>query len=86
MSDKIMQRHFRRKAILYVRQSTTQQRLHNEEIRRLQDAMRGRLQDLGWRDVEVIDDDLGRSASGLVERSGFQRLVAEVSLREVGVA
>ena len=84
MSDKITQRHLRRKAILYVRQSTMQQLLHNEESRRLQYAMRGRLQDLGWVDVEVIDDDLGRSASGLVERSGFQRLVAEVSLGEVG--
>lgn len=84
MSDKVTPRHLCRKAILYVRQSSVQQLLHNEESRRLQYAMRGRLQDLGWKDVEVIDDDLGRSASGVVERAGFQRLVAEVSLGEVG--
>jgi hypothetical protein len=28
--------------------------------------------------VTMIDDDLGRSGSGLVERPGFQRLVASV--------
>jgi DNA invertase Pin-like site-specific DNA recombinase len=32
----------------------------------------------------VIDDDLGRSGSGLVERPGFQRLVGEVCTGEVG--
>ncbi len=84
MSDKITERHLGRKAMLYIRQSTMQQLLHNEESRRLQYAMRGRLQALGWSDVEVVDEDLGRSASGIVERSGFQRLVAQVSLGEVG--
>jgi DNA invertase Pin-like site-specific DNA recombinase len=84
MSDKIGERHLRRKAVLYVRQSTVQQLRHNEESRRLQYAMRDRLGALGWKDVEVIDDDLGRSAGGMVERAGFQRLVAEVSLGEIG--
>ena len=84
MSDKVGDRHIRRKAIVYVRQSTLQQVLHNEESRRLQYAMQDRLRSLGWKRVDVIDDDLGRSAGGLVERAGFQRLVAEVSLGEVG--
>ncbi len=85
MSEKIGERHLARRAMLYVRQSTAQQLAHNEESRRLQYAMRERLQALGWRDVEVIDEDLGKSASGSVERSGFRRLVAEVSLGQVGV-
>jgi hypothetical protein len=41
-----------------VRQSSPHQVNHNEESRRLQYAMRGRLQDLGWQEIEVVDDDL----------------------------
>jgi hypothetical protein len=85
MSDKIGANHLARRAILYVRQSTQQQLQHNEESRRLQYAMKRRLQDLGWEDVEIIDEDLGKSAAGTVERSGFQRLVSEVSLGKIGV-
>ena len=85
MSDKIGERHLARRAILYVRQSSAQQLANNEESRRLQYAMRERLQTLGWRDVEVIDEDLGKSAAGSVDRSGFRRLVADVSLGLVGV-
>ena len=84
MSDKVAARHLNRSAILYVRQSTPQQLQHNEESRRLQYAMRERLFALGWKDIVVIDDDLGRTASGVVERAGFERLVAQVSLGEVG--
>jgi DNA invertase Pin-like site-specific DNA recombinase len=84
MSDKIEPRHLARRAILYVRQSTLHQLQHNEESRRLQYAMAGRLRELGWRDVETIDEDLGKSAAGRVERSGFQRLVSEVSLGRIG--
>jgi DNA invertase Pin-like site-specific DNA recombinase len=85
MSDKVGERHLARRAILYVRQSTAQQLARNDESRRQQYAMRERLQALGWRDVEVIDEDLGKSAAGSVDRSGFRRLVAEVSLGLVGV-
>jgi len=85
MSEKIGERHLMRRAILYVRQSTAQQLARNEESRRQQYGMRERLQALGWRDVEVIDEDLGKSAAGSVDRSGFRRLVAEVSLGRVGV-
>ncbi len=84
MSDKIQARHLARRAIVYVRQSSMHQLQHNEESRRLQYAMAERLRVLGWRDVETIDEDLGKSASGSVERSGFQRLVSEVSLGKVG--
>jgi DNA invertase Pin-like site-specific DNA recombinase len=84
MSDKIKAQHWSRKAVLYVRQSSTVQVIHNLESQRLQYAMEERLAHLGWRDVEVIDEDLGRSAAGTVVRAGFQRLVAEVCLGHVG--
>jgi DNA invertase Pin-like site-specific DNA recombinase len=46
--------------------------------------MRKRLRGIGWRDVEVIDEDLGKSAAGTADRSGFERMVAEVCLGKVG--
>ena len=84
MSDKIRSHHQARKAILYVRQSSIHQVHHNLESQRLQYAMQERLQQLGWREIEVVDDDLGRSAAGLVARAGFARMVAEVCLGQVG--
>ena len=84
ISDKIRPHHLGRKAILYVRQSSAHQVLHNRESSVLQYAMRDRLTILGWSDIEVIDDDLGRSAAGGVRRAGFERMVAEVCLGKVG--
>jgi DNA invertase Pin-like site-specific DNA recombinase len=57
---------------------------HNLESQKLQYAMEKHLYTLGWREVEVIDDDLGRSAAGTVVRAGFERMVAEVCLGKVG--
>src|SRR5258708_1789048 len=74
--DKIRQHHLDRRAILYVRQSSSHQVLHNRESRALQYAMRERLTALGWSEIEFIDDDLGRSAAGSVVRpasSGWWR-------------
>jgi DNA invertase Pin-like site-specific DNA recombinase len=84
VSEKIKTQHLSRKAILYVRQSSAYQVSHNLESQKLQYAMQERLQQLGWREIEVIDEDLGRSAAGLVTRSGFERMVAEVCLGKVG--
>ena len=84
MSDKIKPHHLGRKAILYVRQSSAHQVIHNQESRIVQYAMRDRLRDLGWREIEVIDDDLGRSAAAADTRAGFDRMVAEVCLGKVG--
>ena len=78
MVEKIGVHHLTRKAILYVRQSSAHQVLHNRESRNLQYAMRDRLTALGFSDIETIDDDLGRSAAGSVARAGFDRMVAEV--------
>ena len=84
MSDKIQPHHLERKAILYVRQSSAHQVLHNRESSALQYAMRDRLVQLGWSEIETVDEDLGRSAAGGVERAGFDRMVAEVCLGKVG--
>ena len=83
-SDKVRPHHLERKALLYVRQSSAHQVLHNRESGVLQYAMRDRLTALGWSEIEVIDDDLGRSAAGGVQRAGFERMVAEVCLGKVG--
>lgn len=82
--EKIGPQHLERKAILYVRQSSAHQVLHNRESSTLQYAMRERLSDLGWSRIETVDDDLGRSAAGGVERVGFDRMIADVCLGKVG--
>jgi len=84
MSEKIRPQHLARKAMLYVRQSSPYQVIHNLESQKLQYAMEERLHQLGWHEIEVVDDDLGRSAAGLVTRAGFERMVAEVCLGKVG--
>lgn len=84
MSDKIRNEHLRRGAIVYVRQSTATQLMQNHESRRRQYDLSDRAREMGFQRIEVIDEDLGRSGSGLTERPGFQRLVATVCSGEVG--
>ena len=84
MSAKITSEHLARKAIVYVRQSTAAQVRENLESQRRQYALVGYAGSLGFGDVERIDQDLGHSASTLAGRTGFQRLVAQVSLNTVG--
>lgn len=84
MSEKIQPQHLARKAMLYVRQSSPFQVAHNPESSKLQYAMQARLRELGFTEIEIVDEDLGRSAAGSVARSGFERMVAEVSLGRVG--
>jgi DNA invertase Pin-like site-specific DNA recombinase len=84
MSEKIKPHHLERKAILYIRQSSAYQVSNNTESQKLQYAMQERLRQLGWHDIDIVDDDLGRSAAGTVTRAGFERMVAEVCLGQVG--
>jgi DNA invertase Pin-like site-specific DNA recombinase len=85
--DKIAVRHQERLAFVYVRQSTPQQVERHQESTRLQYALVDRALNLGWEHgrVVVIDDDLGRSGATTEVRVGFQRLVAEVGLGNVGL-
>src|SRR5476651_2780509 len=74
----------KRKAVVYVRQSTQTQVQINVESKRRQYGLVDEAKRRGFRDIEVIDDDLGRSASGTVARPGFDRLVAWLCAGEVG--
>ncbi len=74
----------RRKAVVYVRQSTAGQVQDNLESQRRQYALVEVARKHGFSVVDVIDDDLGRSASGLVARPGFDQLVAELCAGTVG--
>lgn len=84
MNPKLTSDRLGRRAIVYIRQSSLGQVIHNQESQRRQYGLADRARELGFRDVVVIDDDLGRSGSGLMARPGFQRLVAEVCAGEVG--
>jgi DNA invertase Pin-like site-specific DNA recombinase len=74
----------KRKAVVYVRQSTQTQVQTNLESQRRQYDLADEAKRRGFRDIEVIDDDMGRSASGAVARPGFERLVALLCAGEVG--
>lgn len=84
MTSKLTDEHLSRRAIVYIRQSTPGQVQENRESQRRQYELADRARELGFRQVDVIDDDLGRSGSGLKERPGYQRLVAEVCAGDVG--
>src|SRR5919108_4560539 len=84
MNPKLTNERLNREAIVYLRQSSPEQVFHNQESQRRQYALADQARELGFRSVVVIDEDLGRTGSGLVERPGFQRLVAEVCTGEVG--
>jgi DNA invertase Pin-like site-specific DNA recombinase len=80
---KITADHLARGAFVYVRQSTAMQVTHNLESQRRQYGLADRARQLGWEDVEVIDDDLGRSGGGS-RRPGFERLLAAICEGRVG--
>jgi DNA invertase Pin-like site-specific DNA recombinase len=84
MQSKISSVHLNRVAVVYIRQSTMTQLTHNLESQRRQYGLVNHAKSLGFGQVEVIDDDLGRSGSGLVARPGFQRLVSMVCEGQVG--
>jgi DNA invertase Pin-like site-specific DNA recombinase len=80
---KITPEHLARSAFIYVRQSTADQVLNHHESRRRHYALVDRARVLGWEAVEVIDDDLGRSGSGMA-RPGFEKLLAAIGEGRVG--
>ncbi|UIJ91860.1 recombinase family protein (plasmid) [Sinorhizobium meliloti] len=84
MTTKITSDHLGRAAVVYVRHSTMAQVTGNLESQRRQYDLAGAAATTGFASVTVIDDDLGRSGSGSVERPGFERLVALVCSGNVG--
>ena len=86
-SSKLTASHLRRQAFIYPRQSTQGQLERNTESTARQYGLVQRAVELGFgrQQVVVIDEDLGISADGLTERSGFTRLTAEVALGHAGL-
>lgn len=82
--EKITTTHLGRLAFVYIRQSTLSQLQRNPESRKVQQRLVERARTLGWSEPRVVDDDLGRSAGGAVERAGFERLLKAVCAGEVG--
>jgi DNA invertase Pin-like site-specific DNA recombinase len=74
----------RRQAVVYVRQSSAAQMIYHRESQRRQFELVDLARGYGFHQIDVIDDDLGRSASGAVERPGFDRLVALICAGSVG--
>lgn len=87
MLEKIRPTHRQRTAIIYVRQSTLNQVRMNQESTERQYALQTKAVEMGWPEqaIEVIDEDLGLSGSHSTDRKGFQKVVARVSLGQVGV-
>lgn len=86
-SELVTPLHIQKKAVIYIRQSTPHQQISNQESLRLQYALQERAQHLGWHaeDVEIIDADLGLTGASAQHRTGFQELVAKVTLGQVGI-
>jgi DNA invertase Pin-like site-specific DNA recombinase len=84
MNPKLTLERLSRKAAVYVRQSKPSQLIHNQESTRLPWSLADRARTLGFQRILVVDDDLGRSGSGWVDRPGLERLAAEVCSGEVG--
>ncbi len=68
MNPKITPDHLGRGAVVYVRQSTMGQVVEHTESQRRQYALAETASIMGFASVATIDDDLGRSGSGAVER------------------
>jgi DNA invertase Pin-like site-specific DNA recombinase len=85
-SPKIKAEHLARKAIVYLRQSSDKQVRQNKESQRLQYDVAERMRALGWKEVEIINCDLGSSAAiASARRDGFERVLSSVALGEVGI-
>jgi DNA invertase Pin-like site-specific DNA recombinase len=86
-SELVTNSHLSRKAVIYVRQSTPHQVISHQESLRIQYALKDRAVNLGWRpqDVEIIDIDLGLSATAIEHREGLKTLLGRVTLGEIGI-
>lgn len=83
---KIENIHISRDACIYVRQSTFGQVINNTESQRIQYRLTERAKELGWSngDIRVIDCDLGFTASGCVDRRGFEELLSDTCAGKIG--
>jgi DNA invertase Pin-like site-specific DNA recombinase len=86
-ASKVTAAHLSRQAVLYIRQSSLKQVIHNTESAIRQYDLRGKAIALGWdaSQITVIDIDQGQSGASAADREGFQQMVAEVSLGRAGI-
>ncbi len=86
-ASKVTAAHLSRRALLYIRQSSLKQVIHNTESAIRQYDLRGKAISLGWAadQITVIDIDQGHSGASAADREGFQQMVAEVSLGRAGI-
>ena len=86
-ASKVTAAHLSRTALLYVRQSSLKQVIHNTESAIRQYDLRGKAIALGWAagQITVIDIDQGHSGASAADREGFQRLVADVGMGKAGI-
>ena len=84
MNEKITRDHLERVAYVYVRQSSMHQVRHHQESRQRQYALTARARELGFAQTIVIDEDQGKSGTGLQQRPGFGQLLAVVCEGKVG--
>jgi DNA invertase Pin-like site-specific DNA recombinase len=86
-ASKVTAAHLSRQALLYIRQSSLKQVIHNTESAIRQYDLRGKAISLGWASdqITVIDIDQGHSGASAADREGFQQMVAEVSLGRAGI-
>src|SRR6516162_5792455 len=83
---KIKQEDLARKTIIYLQQYSDKQVRQNKESQLLQYAVAERVRALGWKQVEIINNDLGASAGlASAQREGFERVLSSVALGEVGI-
>ncbi|WIW50365.1 recombinase family protein (plasmid) [Bradyrhizobium sp. 62B] len=85
--ERLTTAHRAKLAYVYVRQSSVNQVRQHQESTELQYRLVERAIGLGWppERVQVIDEDLGQSGAGAVDRHGFQKLIAEISLGNAGL-
>lgn len=83
--QRICDSHLKRKAIVYVRQSSPKQVKMNAESLKFQLSLRERAISFGWLDPVVIDEDLGVSAGGFSNRPGFQKMLTMVTMKQAGI-
>ena len=86
-SAPVLPSHLRRKAVIYIRQSTGHQVMSNQESQRLQHDMKLHALRLGWPEsaIEIVEADTGTSAQTTAGRAGYRKLLSELALGEIGI-
>ena len=87
MPGEVTKNHCNRQAYIYIRQSSQRQVDENKAGQAVQYNLVNRAKSLGWREgqIEIIDEELGISASGIKERSGYEKLLTNICLGNIGV-